>query len=83
MADKPQNDVRIAVLEEQIKGLREQQKAHADETRSALNGISHKIEALSETMNKGKGAFAVSILLAGIIGGAATKAIAAIWKVTG
>lgn len=65
----------IAVLKEQISGLREQQKAHAQKTDERFSGIDTKLEILINTMNRGKGIFAASLFLAGIIGGAIMNVI--------
>lgn len=60
----------IAVLKEQIHGLREQQRAHSQKTDERFSGIDNKLEILINTMNRGKGIFAASLFLAGIVGGA-------------
>ena len=64
-----ENDIKIAVLEEQIKGLREQHKAHSDQTRELLTRLFDEMDALKEAMNKGKGVFAASLTIAGVLGG--------------
>jgi len=63
------NAIKIAVIEEQIAGLREQQRAHNDTTQHRFNGIEHKIDALAEVLNRGRGAYAASMALAAAIGG--------------
>lgn len=62
------NNVRIAVLEEQIRGMREQQKLNAESTEKLFNTLFQKVDDLSAVMNRGKGAFAASMVLAGAIG---------------
>lgn len=76
MAEEVSNSVKIAVLEEQIRGLREQQKIHAEATHKSLINLTEKIDRLFEVMNRGKGAFAASVALAGVFGAAVTKTIA-------
>ena len=68
------SDIKIAVLEEQIRGLREQQKAHADQTKELLTRLFNEMDELKTAMNKGKGVFAASLTMAGILGGAISAA---------
>ena len=68
-----ENAIKIAVLNEQILGLREQQKAHSDTTNRRFDSIDAKLETLMATLNKGKGAYAVLFLLSGLIGAAFFK----------
>lgn len=65
------NAVKIAVVEEQIKGLRDQATAHNTSTISRLNHIEGKVDELMAIMNRGKGAYAASLALASAIGAAA------------
>lgn len=59
-----ENTVRIAVIETELHALKEQQKI-----------LVAKIEALTEVMNKGKGAFAFALFSSGTLGaGIATLA---------
>jgi hypothetical protein len=62
------NAIKIAVLQEQIVGLREQQKAHNDTTQRRFNGLESKIDDLTAIMNRGRGAYAASMALAAGIG---------------
>jgi hypothetical protein len=73
MDDKMENAVKIAVLEEQIKGIREQQSSHAKDTRERFDDVANKLDELITMMNKGKGAYAVLFLLSGAIGAAVIK----------
>lgn len=63
-----QNAVRIAVIEEQIHGLRHQQKAHNDSALRRFDSMEKKIDELTAIMNRGKGAYAASMALAAAIG---------------
>lgn len=63
------NAIKIAVLQEQIAGLREQQRVHNDTTQRRFNGIENKIDDLMAIMNRGRGAYAASMALAASIGG--------------
>lgn len=60
--------VKIAVIEEQILGLREQQKAHNDSTQKRFDGMEGKLDDLTAIMNRGRGAYAASMAFAGAIG---------------
>ena len=64
------NTIKIAVLEEQVGGLREQQKAHATATEKRFDAVDEKLEILVATLNKGKGAYGVLFLISGFIGAA-------------
>ena len=75
MKEETDNSVRIAVVEEQIRGLREQAASHNTSTINRLNHIESKVDDLMAIMNRGKGAFAVSVALAGTIGAAVMAAI--------
>ena len=63
-----QNTVRIAVIEEQIHGLRHQQKAHNDSALRRFDSMEKKLDELTAIMNRGKGAYAASMALAAVIG---------------
>lgn len=63
-----QNALRIAVIDEQIYGLREQQRAHNAATQKRFDGMEHKLDELTAIMNRGKGAYAASMALAAGIG---------------
>ncbi len=73
MDENMANSIKIAVLEEQVKGIREQQSAHAKDTRERFDDVSHKLDELLAMLNKGKGAYAVLFLLSGAIGAAVIK----------
>lgn len=69
------NAIKIAVVEEQIKGLREQQASHAVDTRERFNEMDKRfdlvqgtLDDLTTVLNKGKGAYAVLFMLSGLIG---------------
>lgn len=72
------NDIKVAVLGEQISGIREQQKAHADSTLTRFNSLDDKIDELTAIMNRGKGAYAASMAFAGIVGAAIVAVISAV-----
>lgn len=63
------NETRIAVLESELKGLREQHKYHAESTNKKIDGLAEKVDGLCTVMNRGKGAFAVSMAIATLVGG--------------
>lgn len=62
------NAMKIAVLEEQMIGLREQQRAHNAATQKRFDGMEKKLDELTAIMNRGKGAYAASMALAAGIG---------------
>lgn len=62
------NAMKIAVLEEQMVGLREQQRAHNAATQKRFDGMEKKLDELTAIMNRGKGAYAASMALAAGIG---------------
>lgn len=63
-----ENRLRIAVLQEQMGGLREQQRAHYDTTQRRFNALEDKIDELTAVLNRGRGAYAASMALAAGIG---------------
>lgn len=63
-----QNALKIAVIEEQIVGLREQQRLHNASTQKRFDGMERKLDELTAIMNRGKGAYAASMALAAAIG---------------
>ncbi|MEJ0009878.1 MAG: hypothetical protein WDN72_04720 [Alphaproteobacteria bacterium] len=67
--DETQNALKIAVIEEQIGGLREQQRAHNAVAQTRFDRMERKLDDLTATINRGKGAYAASLLIAGIVGG--------------
>jgi len=68
MSDDQANALKIAVIEEQIYGLREQQRAHNESTQKRFDIFEGKMDGLITAMNRGKGAYAASMVFAGIIG---------------
>ena len=79
MMSEQSNAIKIAVvdtrvnglekhLQEQINGLREQQTAHNRSTQERFDRVEVKIDDLTAIMNKGKGAWAASMMAAGAIG---------------
>lgn len=68
MGDENQNAIEIAVLKEQILGIREQQRAHNSSTQERFDDMGRKLDALFAALNRGKGAYAASIIFAGAIG---------------
>lgn len=62
------NEVKIAVLEEQIRGVRDQQKTHNETTQRRFDELDEKVDELVAALNRGKGAYAASLLLAGSLG---------------
>lgn len=67
--DEQQNALKIAVIEEQIGGLREQQRAHNAVTQTRFDRTDKKLDELTAVINRGKGAYAASLVIAGIVGG--------------
>jgi|GEM_PF-3431783 hypothetical protein len=68
-----ENTIRIAVVEEQIKGMREQQRSHNQSTQRRFDDIDSKMDELIAIINRGRGAYAASLVLAGLIGGFVIK----------
>lgn len=62
MTDQP--EVQIAILQTKVEALTEQ-----------VSNLANKVEELTAVMNRGKGAFAASLALAGIIGAGVMKFI--------
>lgn len=73
--DEQRNALDIAVMREQISGLREQQRAHNQATQRRFDHMEVKIDELVGVMNRGRGAYAASLVLAGVVGGCLLKAI--------
>ena len=67
--EEQQNAIKIAVIEEQIGGLREQQRAQHAIAKSRFDRMEKKLDDLTAIINRGKGAYAASLLLAGLVGG--------------
>jgi hypothetical protein len=77
-----EHSTKIAVLDVELRGQREQQKEHAKEFRDGfvvvgkrLDSIETKVDALTATMNRGRGAFAASLAISGTIGAGALALI--------
>lgn len=75
------NAIKVAVAEEQIKGLREQHKSLAEATNKRLDGIENtvnkrldrielSVKDILGTLNKSKGAYAVLIAASGAVSAA-------------
>lgn len=75
--------VRIAVLEEQIKGIREQQRLHNATTQQRFDALEEKLDELTALMNRGRGAYAASLMLAGAIGAALLKLLGVVVQLHG
>lgn len=84
MADD--QDIQIAVLQEQIKGVKEQQKVNAENTKELfmaqslefnkkLDALFNQMSSVNASLNRGKGAFTASLLLASFIGGSIAMAV--------
>lgn len=80
MDDNISNAIKIAVVEEQVKGVREQQAAHAKDTRerfdltnNKIDTLDAKIDELLASLNKGKGAYAMLVIMSGLIGAVVIK----------
>lgn len=70
---------RIIALEIELKGLREQHKAHAEDTRRSIDGLTAQVAELVGVMNRGKGAFGFAMVLAGSVGAVAANLVASIY----
>jgi hypothetical protein len=75
-------ETKIAVLEEKLSGLREQAKAHQDnvakmfaDQNEMIKHLFEKVDVLNAALNRGKGAFTASLLLAGAIGTGVTTVV--------
>ncbi len=78
MADE--QDIKIAVLEREVQGLREQHRAHKEEITQSLREVAESfhdnlkeirndIKNIFEFINRGKGGFAVILLLSSTLSG--------------
>jgi hypothetical protein len=68
MADSHENAVAIAVLQSESR-IRSMQ----------MDRIEKKVDELNEVMNRGKGAYAASLAIAGVIGGCIVTIIKFVW----
>lgn len=75
MAEEQEHGIRIAVIEEKIGALREQQRAHNAATQARFDRMERKLDDLTAVINRGKGAYAASLVLAGLVGGFLLKLI--------
>lgn len=64
-----QNAIKIARVEAHIEGLREQQKSHHESNAKRFDSVEEKIDSLVAIMNRGKGAYTASMILAASLGG--------------
>lgn len=90
-----EQDVKIAVLQSEVNGLREQHKAHKEEITKSLEnfkeivsesiqGIRDDIKEIYEFINQSKGYYAAILIASSVIGGAvvaiASKVMDHLWK---
>lgn len=83
MPDTAEGRERLVKLEVQLQSLREQHNAHAQETKIIIGELVRKVEELTAVMNKGKGAFAFTLVVAGIVGGFITNSASALFEKIG
>lgn len=76
MMSESENAIKIAVVQEQLLGLRAQQEFNNDSMQRRLGGLEVKIDELAAIMNRGRGAYAASMALAAAIGGLLLEMIA-------
>lgn len=70
-----QNAIDIARLQERMDGIREQQRVHNETTQKRFNDIQEQLTEVLAAMNRGRGAYTASLLLAGALGSALLAAI--------
>lgn len=75
MMSESENAIKIAVVQEQLLGLRAQQEFNNETTQGRLNALEGKIDELAAIMNRGRGAYAASMALAAAIGGVLLEVI--------
>lgn len=84
-------DIKIAVMQTQIEGLREQHKSHkeeitrslsdlADKVYNSINGIRSDIKDIYEFINRSRGSVAVLLLSASALGGVVVAVVS--WTLT-
>ena len=73
------NAIKIAVIEEQVMGLREQQRGLYENTQKRFDHMEVKLDELTAVMNRGRGAYAASLMLAGAVGATLLKALSLMW----
>ncbi len=69
------NAIKIAVIEEQVVGLRTQQRMQYESTQKRFDHMDMKIDELTAVMNRGRGAYAASLMFAGTLGAALLKMV--------
>ena len=90
ITDDYTSEVEVAVMKEQISGLREQHKAHQAATDINFEKLNvkvdifnketdQKLDAIFETLNRGKGVFTASLIFAGFMGAIISKIFAYIF----
>jgi hypothetical protein len=70
-----QNAIDIARLQERMDGIREQQRVHNETTQRRFNEVQAQLTEVLAAMNRGRGAYTASLLLAGALGSAVLAAI--------
>lgn len=73
--DELKNALDIVRLQEQVGGLRAQQSAHNAATQARFDSIQKTLDDLVASLNRGRGAYAASLLIAGAIGAVALSAL--------
>ena len=84
-------DIKIAVMESQIEGLREQHKAHkeeitksltdlADKVFNSITGIRDDIKDIYEFINRSRGGVAALLLVSSCVGGTVVAVVS--WALT-
>lgn len=71
--EEQQNALKIAVIEEQMNSLREQHRTYSLSFQNRFDRMEKKLDELAAVIDRGKGAYAASLVLAGLIGGVAIK----------
>jgi hypothetical protein len=72
------NALRIAVIDEQIKGLREQQRAHNESAQRRFDRMEIKLDQLAAGINRGRGAYVAAITVAAAFGTMLIEALRAL-----
>ena len=80
MADEQGNAIKIAVLEEQTRGLLAQSTTYNIAAQKRFDHLEAKVDELIAVMNRGKGAYAASMALAAGLGAAVLVIIDAVLK---
>jgi hypothetical protein len=69
------NAVEIGRLQEQLRAVQTQQAQYAANTEKLFDKLFNEIDVLKAALNRGRGVFAASLTIAGIIGGTATALV--------